>query len=173
MGDGSTSAETMARRACDELAIIRTLTRVARAQDDLDLIAFRACFTDTVLLTATVMFGAWEPKEIAADEFTRMTFERMRSPDDRKRTGHHMIFNHIIEVEGDTATCDADMYALAVLEDGEITSSAAAGGRYLMHLVRQDGAWLIRERSVKLRYRYGDLSLFGPVAAPQPSQTAP
>lgn len=167
------SIEALALRASDELAIMRTLSRVARAQDDLDPTAFRACFADTVLLTATVMFGDWEPKEILADEFTRMTFERLRQAEDgSKRAGHHMIFNHLIDIDGDTATCDADMYALSVREDANGATSAAAGGRYLMRLVRCGNDWLICERSVKLRYRYGDLALFGPAAAPTTAGTA-
>ena len=161
--------EALAQRAWDEVSIVRTLSRVARAQDDLDPAAFRACFADKVLLTATVMFGDWEPKEISADEFTRMTFERLGQSGGGKRAGHHMIFNHLIEVDGDSATCDADMYALSVREDDNGASSAAAGGRYKMRLVRRGGAWLICERSVKLRYRYGDLALFGPAAAPPPA----
>lgn len=166
------SIEALARRASDELSIMRTLSRVARAQDDLDPAAFRACFADTVLLTATVMFGAWEPKEIPADEFTRMTFERLRQAEDGStRAGHHMIFNHLIDIDDDTATCDADMYAVSVREDANGATSAAAGGRYLMRLVRRGNAWLICERSVKLRYRYGDLALFGPAAAPAPTGT--
>ena len=118
------------------------------------------------------MFGDWEPKEISSDEFTRMTFDRLRQSDGGKRAGHHMIFNHIIDVDGDTATCDADMYALSVREDETGTSSAAAGGRYLMRLVRRENAWLICERSVKLRYRYGDLALFGPIKVPAPEASS-
>ncbi len=162
------TGEAEALRALDELAIIRTLARVARAQDDLNPAAFRACFTDRVFLPATVMFGDWEPREISGDELTQMVFERLGSARQPGRAGHHMIFNHLIEVEGDSATCDADMYALAVREDGDNVSSAAAGGRYLMRLVRQDGRWLIRERSVTLRYRYGDLALFTGAPPPAP-----
>jgi hypothetical protein len=149
------NVEAMAQRAWDEVSIMRTLARVARAQDDLDPVAYRKCFADRVMLVATVMFGDWEPKEISADELTRMTFDRLGKMD----AGHHMIFNHVIEVDGDNATCDADLYAVGVLTEGEKTSSAAAGGRYFMRLIRQAGEWAICERSVKLRYRCGDLTL--------------
>lgn len=169
MTETPSSDETMARRALDELAIMRTLSQVARAQDDLDPAAFRACFTDRVFLPATTMTDDWEPKEVSADELTRMVFERLRQANKGDHAGHHMIFNHLIDIDGDAATCDADMHALAVREEGGTASTAMAGGRYLMRLIRQDGRWLIRERTVKLRYRFGDGTLFGaPAAAPKP-----
>jgi hypothetical protein len=155
------SFQAMAQRAWDETCIKRTLAEVAHAQDNLDPIAYRKCFADKVLLSSAVMFPNWEPKEIPADELTRMTFESLGKAD----AGHHMVFNHLIDVSGDDATCSADLYAVSVLiEDGR-TSSMSFGGRYFLRLRRQDGKWLIYERSIKERYRFGDLTLGARAAA--------
>lgn len=153
--------EEMARLAYDEMCIRRTMARVAHAQDDLDPVAYRKCFTDMVMLSSAVMFPNWTAKEIPADELTRMTFEKLGGAD----AGHHMVTNHIIEIDGDQATCHADLYAISVLTDDAETTSATMGGRYFLRLRRQGDDWLIYERSVKLRYRAGDPKLAEKAAA--------
>jgi len=155
MTDQPTNAEALARRALDELAIMRTLARVAHAQDDRDPVAYRKCFTDSVFLSAAVIIPGWQPGEIAADELARLTMESMNRLD----ACHHMVFNHIIDVDGDKATCEADLFAVSVLVEGEATSTSSLGGRYFLRLERQDGEWLIRERAIRRRYGFGDPTL--------------
>lgn len=168
MSNQFASVEAMAQRAWDEICIKRTLSEVAHAQDNLDPIAYRKCFTDRVMLSSAVLFPNWESKEISADELTRMTFESLGKAD----AGHHMVFNHLIDVNGDDATCTADLYAVSVLiEDGK-TSSMSFGGRYFLRLRRQDGKWLIHERSIKERYRFGDLTLSARAAARAKARSA-
>jgi hypothetical protein len=161
MTSSSEDVAVMAQRACDELAIMNLLARLARAQDDLDLAAYKRCFADRVLLTAAAAVPDWSPKEIPVEELAEMIFATISRYD----AGHHMICNPIIDVDGDEASCLADFHAVATLiEDGQ-TASAFAGGRYVVRLRRQRGDWVIFERSAQVLYRGGDLTLAARAAA--------
>lgn len=155
---------TMAQRAWDEMAIIRTLARVAHAQDDLDYDAYRRCFTDKVQLTNAVMIPDWQGGEIDAHDLAIQSFDHLARFD----AVHHMVFNHIVEVNADEATCVADLYALSVLiEEGE-ARSYTIGARYFLRLRRTDNEWRIFERSITPRYQVGDKAVLAAAAARQP-----
>jgi hypothetical protein len=161
MTRSSDDVAAMARRACDELAIMKLLGKLARAQDDLDVAAYKSCFAERVMLTAAAASPDWSPREIPIDELAKMVFANISRLD----AGHHMICNHIIDVDGDEATCLADFYAVGILiEDGR-TSSAFAGGRNFVRLRRQGAGWVIFERSASVRYRGGDPTLHARAAA--------
>jgi hypothetical protein len=144
------STEAMAQRSWDELSIMRTLANVARAQDSLDTDAYQRCFTDRVLLTAAVMFADWKPKAISARELARMTIDALSKYDHV----HHMVFNHVIDVQGAEATCEADLYAVSLLTKDGATVATTIGGRYTLRLRRLDGEWLISERGIAARYQF-------------------
>jgi SnoaL-like domain len=154
--------QAMAQRAWDELCIMKTVSKVAHAQDNLDREAYKSCFTDRVLLTESVMFPDWEPKEISIDELTDMYFSGLEKFD----AGHHMVFNHIINVIGDDATCVADLYGVAVFIEGDESKTSFLGGRYSLRLRREAGEWRIYQRAVTVRYRgEGDALFRAKVAA--------
>lgn len=135
-------------RVSDELAIVRTLSRLAQAQDDLDRDAYLSCFTDTVLLVEAAVFEGWKPTELAAGELADQYFDELRRFD----AGQHLVTNHVIDVVGDEATCSADLYAVAVLlEDGDQLTSSL-GARYFLRLRRSGNSWRIFERSVRVRW---------------------
>jgi hypothetical protein len=155
MADTPMTGQALAQRAVDELAIMRTTARVARAQDDRDPVAYRKCFTDSVFLHEAVIIPNWTPQEISADELTRLTMESLGKLD----IVHHMVFNHVIQVDGEEATCEADLFGVSGLIEGETTSTSQLGGRYVLRLQRHGGEWLIRERSIRRRYGFGDPTL--------------
>ena len=140
---------TMAQRAWDELSIMKVISKLAHAQDNLDREAYRNCFTDKVMLTESVMFPGWKPKEIPVEELMENYFAGLEKFD----AGHHMVFNHIIEVDGDEATCVADLYGVAVFIEDNESKTSCLGGRYFLRLRRQQGEWRIYERAVTVRYR--------------------
>jgi SnoaL-like domain len=150
MTQAGKSLESEAQRARDHLSIMRTLAMVARAQDDLDEAAYRRCFTDKVLLTTAVMFPEWQSKEISAQELARMTMEALSKYD----SVQHVVFNHLIEVQGDSATCEADLNAISVKTKNGESVAATIGGRYMLRLVRRNGEWLICERGITARYQF-------------------
>lgn len=150
MAKSFASVEAIGRRAWDEVCIMRTLARVARAQDDLDEEGYCRCFTEKVLLTTAVMFPDWEPKEITARELARMTLETLSKRD----AVHHVVTNPIIEVNGDAARCDADLFAISLRTEAGKSIATMMGGRYSLRLVRQDEEWLICERGIRARYQF-------------------
>ncbi len=146
------TVEGRARRVSDELAIVRTVARVARAQDDLDPVAYRNCFTDTVWLEAAVMIEDWQPGEISADELTRLTFATLSQAE----MINHLVTNHIVAVDGDEATCAADLFAVAITRKDAALAASFIGARYFLRLLRTADGWRIRERQVTQRYRLSD-----------------
>ncbi|MEO3781178.1 nuclear transport factor 2 family protein [Micromonospora sp. B11E3] len=148
---GATGAADLVllRRTRDELDVLKTLSRLARAQDDRDREAYVSCFTDTVLLTRSAVLEGWQPKEIPAAELADLYFAELKKYD----AGQHMVFNHLIDVDGDEATCEADLHAVAVrTEDGRARTTFLAG-RYDLRLRRVDGRWLIHQRAVTVRFQ--------------------
>ena len=139
---------TLARRNRDELDILRTLAQLARAQDDLDREAYLQCFTDTVLLTQSAVIEDWQPREIPATELVDLYFAEMKKYDG----GQHMVFNHLIDVDGDEATCQADLHAMAIRSENGLTRTSLLAGRYDLGLRRVDGRWLIHRRAVTTRF---------------------
>lgn len=151
--------DSMAQQVWDELSIMRTVARLAQAQDNMDREAYRSCFTDTVLLTQAVLLEYWQPKRIAVEDLADMYFAQMQKYD----SGHHLVVNHVIDVTGDDATCVADLYAVALLTENGETKTSFMGGRYHLKLLRLDGRWLISERAVTVRYR-GESPMLAPTA---------
>lgn len=158
------NTEEMAQRAWDEISIVRTISRVAQAQDDLDYAGYCSCFTDTVLLSSAVIIPNWTGGEISAGELALKTFDSLSRFD----VVHHMVFNHLVEVEGDAATCVADLHALSILIDDSVPHTFTIGGRYFLRLRRERAEWRIWERSVTSRYQFGDQSILGKAAARPP-----
>jgi hypothetical protein len=154
----------MAQRAWDEMVIIRTISQVAHAQDDLDYDAYVGCFTDTVLLTAAVVIPGWQGGEISVHDLAIQYFDHLARFD----AVHHMVFNHLIDVDGDEASCVADLYAMSVLIQNGEAQSYAIGGRYFLRLRRDGERWRICERSITQRYQIGDKALLAAAAAREP-----
>lgn len=148
------ATRAMVRRIWDELSIRKTIARLARAQDDLDRDAYKTCFTDRVMLTEAAVVADWTPKEISVDELAEMYFSQI----EKLEFGHHLVFNHVIDVDGDEATCLADLFAVSARQDGGDTKNSMSGGRYSLKLRRVGEQWLIYERAVTMRYRLAPLS---------------
>lgn len=155
------TVEQMAQLAYDELAIKKLLSKLAHAQDNRDFQAYRSCFTDTIVIDQPMVPG-WKPVRMSAEEWTNIGLPRLAEFD----ATHHRLFNHVIDIEGDEASCVVDVSARHVLTvDGE-KKTWDLGGRYHLRLQRQgDGGWLISERALRVRYQLGDETLIDKVNA--------
>lgn len=158
------TAKALAQLAYDELAIKRTTAKVAHAQDDLDLDLYLSCFTEQVQLEKAVMIEGWKGGEISARDLALKSFEHLSCYD----AVHHMVFNHIIDIDGDSATCVADLNAVSVFVENDKPLSCTIGGRYFLRLKRLRNSWLICERSITQRYIHGDQSILGKATARGP-----
>ena len=133
--------------AADEMAIRSLLAQLAHAQDDGDRSAIRACFTESVLLTSAANVENWTPKEISVDELV----ERLLGQLNADSFTNHVVVNHIIHVDGDEATCSADLLLMSGRR-GDDGQPSIRGGRYTMALRREEGEWKIFERGLRMRY---------------------
>ena len=140
--------QSLLQQVSDELGIRRTLARLSRAQDDADREAYKTCFTDRVLLTKSVVIPDWQPREVTVDELADLYFAEM----DKFVFGHHLVSNHVINVDGDEAVCVADLYCVSGEKDGEAIRSTSLGGRYDLKLRRVNGEWRISERAITELY---------------------
>ena len=138
---------SLLQRVADELAIRKTVARLARAQDDRDREAYKSCFTDRVMLTEAVIVPDWQPREITVDELADLYFAAATT----SGFGHHMVFNQVIDIDGDTATCVADLFSIRGQGDGG--RWIMGGGRYALTFRRVGEDWRICERAIRVRYR--------------------
>jgi hypothetical protein len=155
------STEARAQRAWDEMAIINTVSRVAHAQDNFDREGYLGCFADKVLLTHSVVFPNWTPRELPAKELVDTYFEVMSGYDG----AHHLVSNHLVKVDGDAATCEADLFCVCWMNEDGVQTDCSIGGRYFLRLRRISGQWRIWERSIKQRYLLGDQTMPARAAA--------
>jgi ketosteroid isomerase-like protein len=142
------------QQEADRTAIIQTVSRLAQAQDNRDFEAYESCFTETILIDQP-MIPNWQPKQMSAREWTQIGLTKLAGFD----LTHHRLFNHVIEIDGDEATCIVDLDSTHLFtEDGQ-TKRWDLGGRYHLRLKRLGSKWLISERALHVRYQLGDLTL--------------
>ena len=119
----------------DELGIRRTLAAYCQHLDDGDFGALAHQFTADGTIQFEDRNGATGRAEIEA------WFAETSAPG---RRGRHLTVNTIIELDGDQATVRSDFAFLGFLH-GELRPLFA--GRYHDDFVRDEGRWLIRQRT--------------------------
>ena len=119
----------------DKLAIQELFARYAHAIDDLDPAAWVACFAaDGIFQVGTrAMQGA-----TALRGYADVHVREIRC--------RHMMSNFLYTVRGDEAAGQCSMLATLATAGGY---RIFAQGRYVDHLVRQDGVWRIAHRKVE------------------------
>lgn len=130
-----------------------------RAVDRLDLAAVRAVYADDGIDHHTGFSGP-------ADDYVAWLAEVLPLLDGTM----HIVGNHLVELFGDEAV--AETYGQAVHWGRPADDPArnfTSGFRYVDHLVRQRGAWRIRERWAIREWTRSDAGRFVPKAAPGPS----
>lgn len=151
------------RRIVDEREIIALTVRLARAQDSLDFVAYRACFDERVVIRQP-MLGLDHDLVMSADEWTDRGLPTLAGYD----VTHHRLSNHFIEVDGDTATCDVELEAFHRIVEADEVRDLIVGGRYSLGLRRIAGAWRIAQRALDVRYKIGDPTLMDRAIARSP-----
>ena len=103
----------------DRLAIVELIGRLSLTIDAKDWDAMGDLFTDTVFHDRTSLTGG-EPYTAPVAQFVEGWRQTLQAMD----AVHHQITNHVISIDGDDATCIANMQGTHVLAN----ASAAPSG---------------------------------------------
>ena len=121
----------------DRLAILELIGRLSLTIDAKDWSAMGQLFTDTVYHDRTSLTGG-EPTTLGVAEFVdgwRHTLQNMDAV-------HHQITNHVISLDGDQATCAANMQGVHVLANASGGPMWTVGGRHDYQLRRAPDGWM-------------------------------
>jgi hypothetical protein len=141
-------------RLSDVLAIMKVVSTLAQAQDDRDFDKYLSCLTDEIFVEQYPGEENWTPKTVSAQEWVGGVLETLSNYE----VTQHRLFNHIIDVEGDDATCKVDVTAVHMqLQGPASTNGYTLVGRYSLKLRRDEGQWRIWARSLEYRFGEGDL----------------
>lgn len=146
-----TQAAQSMNAATDRIAIVETANRIAILSDRRDWAAVQDCFTEQVEFDYTSLNGG-EPRAIAAAtqiqqwaDFFSSTF----------KTTQHLVGSHMVQLNGDTATCMAHFQAHHTYLDSSKTSWLLAGS-YDYELVRSANTWKVQKLKMTALWETGE-----------------
>jgi 3-phenylpropionate/cinnamic acid dioxygenase small subunit len=144
------TVETLVARAQIGDVVIRYATGIDTRDWDL----YRSVFADEVDFDFSSFRGA--PARMTADDWVK----RVR----RTQTGFdattHYSSNHVIDLNGDAATCVSYMVAHHVLKSAPGGTSYMIGGHYINRLRQIGGAWKIEACTLKVAWQEGNFHIF-------------
>lgn len=144
----------------DRLAIIELIGRLSLAIDAKDWDAMGQLFTDTVYHDRTSLTGG-DPYTASVAQFVEGWRQTLQGMD----AVHHQITNHVISLEGDEATCTANMQGTHVLANASGGPMWTVGGRHLYELRRTPDGWRISGLTFTLQWATGNMHIVELAAA--------
>ncbi len=136
----------------DRTAIVDLTIRYCWALDDRDW----AVFDDVFAPDATARLG----KHDCADRPAIVA--RCRHALDRLDASHHMVSNHVVEIDGDTATSRCYVQAQHIRRGIDGGDNWLLGGRYVDQMSRTSAGWQITRRDLVTVWTDGNRRVFGP-----------
>ncbi len=134
----------------DHTAIVDLTIRYCWALDDRDWDALDEVFTSD----ATADLSGHTCVDRSA------IVARCRAALDPLDTSHHMVSNHVVTVDGDTATSRCYLQAQHTRRGVDGGDNWLLGGRYLDSLARTDAGWRITHRNLITVWTEGNLAVF-------------
>lgn len=149
----------------DQLQIIRITAQFAHFLDARAWADLRALFADTIDTAFTASGTSTAPQP--ADHIVNDWQSRLG----RLSATHHMVTNHLVDIDDDTAICRATAQAQHVLNEGNGRQSFfTVGSTYRFHLRRRsEGDWLITAFALKPLWATGDPNIFQQAATARAS----
>ncbi len=140
----------------DRLAILELIGRLALLLDARDWNALEQVFTDTVYSDRTSLYGG-EPMTLGAAEFVGGWREVLGNLD----AVHHLISCHVISLDGDQATCAANMQGTHVYANASGGPMWTVGGRHDYQLKRTPDGWRISGLTFTIQWATGNEHIAG------------
>ncbi|MEU8138068.1 nuclear transport factor 2 family protein [Streptodolium elevatio] len=144
----------------DRLAVVETCTGMAWHADRRAWDRLREVFAPKVRLDYTSLNGG-EPAELAADDVVAGWSQVLGAYD----ATQHLITNHLVDVDGDTAVCTAAFQATHRLANPFGAPLWTLGGNYRFDLARSEGRWQITGVVMTVTWADGNKDLVALAAA--------
>jgi SnoaL-like domain len=138
----------------DRLAILELIGRLSLTIDARDWDTLGQLFTDTVYHDRTSLTGG-EPTNLPVAEFVEGWRQTLQGMD----AVHHQITNHVISLDGDEATCAANMQGTHVLANASGGPMWTVGGRHDYQLKRTTDGWRIAGFTFTLQWATGNMNI--------------
>ena len=138
----------------DRLAIIELVGRLSLTIDAKDWDVMATLFTEMVYHDRTSLTGG-EPYTAPVAEFVEGWRHTLQAMD----AIHHQITNHVISVDGDEATCTANMQGTHVLANASGGPIWTVGGRHVYQLTRTPDGWRIAGLTFTLQWATGNMNV--------------
>ncbi len=153
----STSTETE-----DRLAIIELIGRLVLVLDARDWDALGQLFTDPVYSDRTSLLGG-EPVTVDRADFVAGWRQTLQNLD----AVHHLITCHVVTLDGDRATCSANMQGTHVYTNHSGGPVWTVGGRHDYQLERTPDGWRIAGLTFNLQWATGNMNIVNLAVAGQ------
>src|SRR6201986_1520104 len=150
----TTTSDSTTTELQDRLAILELIGRLSLTIDGRDWDTLGQLFTETVYPDRTSLTGG-EPTNLPVAEFVdgwRQTLQNMDAV-------HHQITNHVITLDGDQATCAANMQGTHVLANASGGPMWRARGRHDTRLKRSADGWRIAGLTFTLQWATGNMNI--------------
>lgn len=146
--------DSLINSLADRIRIIELINRFGMSIDLRDWSSFRSLFVNQV------QFDYSSIGEIAGNLPVNDIVNTARQDLGGFQTTQHIITNHLVEIENDTATCSAHVRAMHFLPNKAPESLLEIGGYYNAELILADSDWKIKSWKFTVLWSRGDLELF-------------
>ena len=150
----TTTSDSDVAELKDRLAILELIGRLSLTIDARDWDTLGQLFTDTVYHDRTSLTGG-EPTNLPVAEFVEGWRQTLQGMD----AVHHQITNHVISLDGDEATCAANMQGTHVLANASGGPMLTVGGRHDYQLKRTTDGWRIAGFTFTLQWATGNMNI--------------
>ena len=144
----------------DRLAILELIGNLALLLDARDWDALEGIWADEVYYDRTSLFGG-EPMTVTPAELVEGYRQALGNLDSL----HHMITNHVIKLDGDRATCAANMQGTHVFANTSGDDTWTVGGRHDYQLTRTADGWKIAGLTFTIQWASGNMNIVNLAAA--------
>jgi hypothetical protein len=150
----TTTSDPATTETEDRLAILELIGNLALLLDARDWDALEQLWADQVHYDRSSLFGG-EPEILSAAEVVAGYREALGGLD----ALHHLITGHVISIDGDKATCAANMQGTHVLANPSGDPMWTVGGRHDYQLERAADGWRIAGLTFTVQWATGNMHI--------------